>query len=201
MTYFCVCVCVCLFAQLPSQFSSAPAPKPVAPPPKAPKPTLSFLPPPELQDRPPPAPWAEELRARTRPANQSTASAPAPVQSLAKGPAVAPKTNFPPSHLNSNFGSKTVSPAPSGGARGFNHAVKTPAQSSFPPPPPAAPPAPVAPPVNIPAPTPAFNRSETSPIGSQQSFAPPSPAAPKKSPVASFSRPAGNTVTPKVGVP
>uniref|UniRef100_A0A8C2JW67 Zyxin n=1 Tax=Cyprinus carpio TaxID=7962 RepID=A0A8C2JW67_CYPCA len=184
--------------KLPSQFSSAPAPKPAAPPPTAPKPTLSFLPPPELQDRPPPAPWAEELRARTRPANQNTTSAPAPVQSFPKAPAVAPKTNFPPSQLNSNFGSKTVSPAPTGGARGFNHAVKTPAQSSFPPPPPAAPPAPVPPPANIPSPAPTFNHSEKSPIGSQQSFAPPSPAAPKTSPVSSFNRPARNPVPPKV---
>ncbi|XP_059423404.1 zyxin isoform X2 [Carassius carassius] len=186
--------------KLPSQFSSAPAPKPAAPPPTAPKPALSFLPPPELQDRPPPAPWAEELRARTRPANQNTASAPAPVQSFPKGPAVAPKTNFPPSQLNSNFGSKTVSPAPTGGARGFNHAVKTPPQSSFPPPPPAAPPAPVPPPANIPTPAPTFNHSEKSPTGSQQSFAPPSSAAPKTSPVSSFNRPAGKTVPPKVGV-
>ncbi|XP_016419324.1 zyxin-like [Sinocyclocheilus rhinocerous] len=184
--------------KLPSQFSAAPAPKPAAPPPTAPKPALSFLPPPELQDRPPPAPWAEELRARTRPANQNTISAPAPAQSFPKGPAVAPKTNFPPSQLNSNFGSKTVSPAPSGGARGFNHAVKTPAQSSFPPPPPAAPPAPVPPPANISTPAPTFSHSETSPIGSQQSFAPPSPAAPKTSPVSSFNRSAGNTVPPKV---
>lgn len=189
---------LCLFAQLPSQFSSAP--KPAPPPVTAPKPALSFLPPPELQDRPPPAPWAEELRARTRPANQNTASAPAPVQSFTKAPAVAPKTNFPPSQLNSNFGSKTVSPAPTGGARGFNHAVKTPAQSSFPPPPPAAPPAPVPPPANIPSPAPTFNHSEKSPIGSQQSFAPPSPAAPKTSPVSSFNRPARNTVPPKVCV-
>uniref|UniRef100_A0A672PPD9 Zyxin n=1 Tax=Sinocyclocheilus grahami TaxID=75366 RepID=A0A672PPD9_SINGR len=184
--------------KLPSQFSAAPAPKPAAPPPTAPKPALSFLPPPELQDRPPPAPWAEELRARTRPANQNTKSAPAPAQSFPKGPAVAPKTNFPPSQLNSNFGSKTISPAPTGGARGFNHAVKAPAQSSFPPPPPAAPPAPVPPPANISIPAPTFSHSETSPIGSQQSFAPPSPAAPKTSPVSSFNRSAGNTVPLKV---
>ncbi|XP_016414009.1 zyxin-like [Sinocyclocheilus rhinocerous] len=72
------------------------------------------------------------------------------------------------------------------------------AQSSFPPPPPAAPPAPVPRPANIPAPAPTFNHSETSPTGSQQSFAPPSPAAPKISPVSSFNRSAGNTVPPKV---
>lgn len=183
--------------KLPSQFASAPAPKPApGPPPTAPKPALSFLPPPELQDHPPPAPWAEELRARTRPANLSTASVPAPVQSVAKGPAVAPKTNFPPSQLSTNLASKTVSPAPSGGARGFNHTVKSPPQSTFPPPPPAAPPAPIPPPANIP--TPAFNHSETSPIGSHQSFAPPSPAAPKTSPVSTFNRPAGNNVPSKV---
>lgn len=87
-------------SQMPSQFSSAPAPKPVAPPPTAPKPTLSFLPPPEMGDRPPPAPWAEELRARTtqRQANQKPASAPAqppakaasPAPPLVKTPASAP---------------------------------------------------------------------------------------------------------------
>ncbi|XP_051576392.1 zyxin [Myxocyprinus asiaticus] len=181
-----------------SQFS--PAPKPVAPPPTAPKPTLSFLPPPELQDRPPPAPWSEELRARTtfRHANPSPPSAPTPAQSLAKGPAVAPKTSFTPIQPNSNF--KTVSPAPSGVARGFNHAVKPPAQSSFPPPPPAAPPAPVAPPASVLAPAPAFSHTETSPIGSQQNVAPPPPAAPqpKSSLMSSFNRPTGSTVPPKV---
>nr|XP_057908726.1 zyxin [Doryrhamphus excisus]XP_057908727.1 zyxin [Doryrhamphus excisus]XP_057908728.1 zyxin [Doryrhamphus excisus] len=50
--------------KLPSQYST-PSPKPAGPPPTAPKPTLSFLPPPEMGDRPPPAPWAEELKART----------------------------------------------------------------------------------------------------------------------------------------
>ncbi|XP_051574366.1 zyxin-like [Myxocyprinus asiaticus] len=182
--------------KLPSQFSSVPVSKPAAPPPTAPKPALSFLPPPELQDRPPPAPWAEELRARTtfRPAIQSQTSAPA--QSLAKGPAVAPKTNFTPSQPNSNFGSKSVSPAPSGVARGFNHAVKPPAQCSFPPPP-AAPPAPVAPPASVPAPAPAFNHSVTSPIGSQKNVIPPPPAAPqsKTSPVSSFIRPTNTSST------
>ncbi|KAI7807049.1 zyxin isoform X2 [Triplophysa rosa] len=210
--------------KLPSQFSSAPAPKPSAPPPTAPKPTLSFLPPPELQDRPPLAPWAEELRARVRPANQSPASVPAPAP--AKNPAVVPKTNFPTSQPNSNFGPKTGSPALSGGTRVFNNSVKSPAQSSFPPPPaappaapparvsppsaaparvsppapPSAPPARVFPPASVPAPPHAFNHSATSPIGSQQSVAPPPPAAPqpKMSPVVLFNRPTGNTVSPKV---
>ncbi len=50
------------YQQLPSQYPAAPAPKPSAPP-TAPKPALSFLPPPEMGDRPPPAPWAEELKA------------------------------------------------------------------------------------------------------------------------------------------
>ncbi|XP_063055350.1 zyxin isoform X2 [Engraulis encrasicolus] len=78
--------------KLPSQFAAAPAPKPAGPPPTAPKPSLSFLPPPELQDRPPPAPWAEELRARTtlRHANQNTASAASPAQPLAKASSPAP---------------------------------------------------------------------------------------------------------------
>ncbi|KAJ3598023.1 hypothetical protein NHX12_001537 [Muraenolepis orangiensis] len=80
--------------KLPSQYSSAPAPKPSGPPPTAPKPNLSFLPPPEMGDRPPPAPWAEELRARTnRHGNHnapSGAAAPRGAQTAAKAPVVAP---------------------------------------------------------------------------------------------------------------
>uniref|UniRef100_A0A3Q3KRT0 Zyxin n=1 Tax=Monopterus albus TaxID=43700 RepID=A0A3Q3KRT0_MONAL len=80
--------------KLPSQYSSASAPKPSAPPPTAPKPALSFLPPAEMGDRPPPAPWAEELKARTnRQANHSPA-ANAAAQPFAKAPAVAPKSGF-----------------------------------------------------------------------------------------------------------
>lgn len=77
--------------KLPSQVSAAPAPRPAAPPPTAPKPALSFLPPPEMGDRPPPAPWAEELKARTnRQANHGNSAA----QPFAKPPAVAPKSGF-----------------------------------------------------------------------------------------------------------
>uniref|UniRef100_A0A087Y4N2 Zyxin n=1 Tax=Poecilia formosa TaxID=48698 RepID=A0A087Y4N2_POEFO len=68
-------------SQTPSQYSSAPATKPPGAPPTAPKPALSFLPPPEMGDRPPPAPWAEELKARTSPG----------AQPFTKPPAVAPK--------------------------------------------------------------------------------------------------------------
>ncbi|XP_055065583.2 zyxin [Misgurnus anguillicaudatus] len=163
--------------KLPSQFSSVPAPKPAGPPPTAPKPNLSFLPPPELQDRPPPAPWAEELRARVRPAHQS----PAP----AKSPAVAPKNNFTPSQPNSNFGPKTGSPAPSGGARGFNNSVKPPAQTSFPPPPAAPPAAPsaapptrVAPPASVPPPPAAPSAAPPTRVTPPASFPPPPAAAP-----------------------
>eukprot|EP00063_Salmo_salar_P034060 XP_014008895.1 PREDICTED: zyxin-like [Salmo salar] len=53
--------------KLPSQYSAPPppAPKPAGPPPTAPKPNLSFLPPPEMGDKPPPAPWLCWMTART----------------------------------------------------------------------------------------------------------------------------------------
>ncbi|KAG5856292.1 hypothetical protein ANANG_G00006470 [Anguilla anguilla] len=69
--------------KMPSQVPLVPTPKPFVPPPTAPKPGLSFLPPPELQDRPPPAPWAEELKLRqtNRHANQPRAPPrPAPLK-------------------------------------------------------------------------------------------------------------------------
>ncbi|KAK1895006.1 Zyxin [Dissostichus eleginoides] len=82
--------------KIPSQYSSAPAtaPKPPAPPPTAPKPSLSFLPPPEMGDRPPPAPWAEELKARTNRHANNHNSGPNSSQPLSKAPAVAPKAAF-----------------------------------------------------------------------------------------------------------
>ncbi|MBN3325088.1 ZYX protein, partial [Atractosteus spatula] len=63
--------------KLPSTLPAEPTkmpPKSSGPPPTAPKPPLSFLPPADSMDRPPPAPWAQELRARQT-----------------KGPSVAPK--------------------------------------------------------------------------------------------------------------
>ncbi|KAG7475873.1 zyxin [Solea senegalensis] len=156
--------------KLPSQYSSAPAPapKPSGPPPTAPKPALSFLPPPEMGDRPPPAPWAEELRARTnRQANHNSAPNSA-AQPFPKAPAVAPK---------SGFGGRTTSAAAL--AQKLNQNLnQTPApvsvapkpsppfaSSSFPPPP-AAPPAPPTPPNSMVA-APASNHVKSSPFSTQ----------------------------------
>ncbi|XP_069039084.1 zyxin [Lepisosteus oculatus] len=67
--------------KLPSTLPAEPTkvpPKSSGPPPTAPKPPLSFLPPADSMDRPPPAPWAQELRARQTiretgpPANQGS---------------------------------------------------------------------------------------------------------------------------------
>ncbi|TRY94304.1 hypothetical protein DNTS_030384 [Danionella cerebrum] len=182
--------------KLPSQTSSStssssssllvPKQTPAAPP-TAPKPALSFLPPPELQDRPPPAPWAEELRARTRSANQSSVSVPAPVQSVTKGPAIAPKSSFPPNQPSSNISSKTAFHASSVGTKGPSNTVK----SSSP-----APPA-----MNVPAPAPVFNHSEPSPVTSKQSaappVAPPPPVTTKMSPVSGVDQMVGNNVQTK----
>ncbi|XP_070767724.1 zyxin isoform X1 [Enoplosus armatus] len=155
--------------KLPSQYSSAPAPKPSAPPPTAPKPALSFLPPPEMADRPPPAPWAEELKARTnRQANHNSAPNSA-AQPFAKAPAVAPKSVFGGrggtsaaslaqklnQNLNQNTTPITVAPKPSPPS----------ATSSFPPPP-TAPPAPPTPPNNMAA-APASNHIKSPPFTSQ----------------------------------
>ncbi|XP_037532130.1 zyxin [Nematolebias whitei] len=121
--------------KLPSQYSAAPTSRPSAPP-TAPKPALSFLPPAEMGDRPPPAPWAEELKARTnRHSNNSSGPNAAP--------AVAPKSNFGAKgttssaslaqKINQNLNQTSVAPKSSPSI----------ATSSFPPPP-AAPPAPHA---------------------------------------------------------
>lgn len=193
--------------KLPSQYSSAPAPKPSAPPPTAPKPTLSFLPPPEMGDRPPPAPWAEELKARTnRQANQNPASAaapPPPTQPFAKAPAVAPK---------SGFGAKTATSAASLAQKlnqnlnqNLNHTPvqfggapkPSPAPTSFPPAPPAPPAAPApppAPPSSAAAP-PASTDIKRHPVFSHDNVrpTPPAPAPPPQpkamvSPPSSFSQ-------------
>ena len=189
------------YPQLPSQYPSAPAPKPSAPPPTAPKPALSFLPPPEMGDRPPPAPWAEELKARTnRQANHNSAPNSA-AQSFSKAPAVAPKSGFGgrPTNssvslaqkLNQNLNQNqnppivSVSPKPSPPY----------ATSSFPPPP-AAPPAPFTPPKSMVA-APTSNHTKSSPFASQINVnqnppaAVPPPPQPKMmtSPPASFNQP------------
>ncbi|XP_066539762.1 zyxin [Hoplias malabaricus] len=184
--------------KLPSQVSSSPAPKP---PPTAPKPALSFLPPPELQDRPPPAPWAEELRARTtlRQTGPSTASVTAPTtQPLAKGPAVAFKTAFSSSQPTSNFSPKPGNPATSAGTRVINNFST---HSTFPPPPATTPVAPPAPPATVPAPAPPFGHSKPTPNFSQEKVVSPPSAAPQprpaSSPISSYSKPMGNPSAPK----
>ncbi|KAF0045513.1 hypothetical protein F2P81_002042 [Scophthalmus maximus] len=184
--------------KLPSKYSSAPAPKPSAPPPTAPKPALSFLPPPEMADRPPPAPWAEELKARTnRQANHNSAQN-AAAQPFSKAPAVAPKSGFGgrtanssvslAQKLNQNLNQKPtpVSAAPK---------PSPPFASSSIPPPPAAPPAPPAPPNSMVA-APASNHIKSSPFASQVNVNQNPPAAvplpqPKTiaSPPSSFNQP------------
>ncbi|XP_064165772.1 LOW QUALITY PROTEIN: zyxin [Anguilla rostrata] len=163
--------------KMPSQVPLVPTPKPFVPPPTAPKPGLSFLPPPELQDRPPPAPWAEELKLRqtNRHANQPPGSAPAPAQAqpAPKGPGVAPKSSFPVSNAGASSGPKAAAsgpPAsqkqPSGGAPAF--APKPAPSASFPPPPP---PVNQAPPTSV---TPGFSRPKPAPAGNQVRVSPPS---------------------------
>ncbi|KAM3614538.1 uncharacterized protein V6R79_015843 [Siganus canaliculatus] len=209
--------------KLPSQHIAAPAPKPAAPPPTAPKPTLSFLPPPEMGDRPPPAPWAEELKARTnRQANHNNSTPNAQAQPFSKGPAVAPKSGFGGrqttsslslaqklnQNLNQNTTPVTVVPKPTPSS----------ATSSFPPPP-AAPPAPPTPPSNMAA-APASNHIKSPPFTSQVTTnqnppaAVPPPSQPKtmgaprspfsqptKSPPASAPSPPGPVAIPGGGVP
>ncbi|KAJ4930532.1 hypothetical protein JOQ06_024843 [Pogonophryne albipinna] len=168
--------------KIPSQYSSAPAtaPKPPAPPPTAPKPSLSFLPPLEMGDRPPPAPWAEELKARTNRHANNHNSGPNSSQPLSKAPAVAPKAAFGgrtatsstslAQKLNQNLNQNAVPVAPK----------PSPASSSFPPPP-AAPPAAPAPP-KITAPAPAFNHIKSSPFAGQMTANQNPPAAPAPPP-------------------
>ncbi|XP_017328769.1 zyxin [Ictalurus punctatus] len=168
-----------------SQLSSVPTPKPFAPPPTAPKPSLSFLPPPELQDRPPPAPWAEELCARTtlRQGGTSAPSAPASGAPLGKGPAATLKTTFTPSQPASNLspkpGNKTSSTAP----QGVNLAPKVTSHISFPPPP-LAPPGPPPPPASVPTPGPAVSNAKASlPVNQEKTS--PRPVSPQPKPAPS----------------
>ncbi|XP_074539228.1 zyxin isoform X1 [Halichoeres trimaculatus] len=185
--------------KLPNQYSSAPAPKPSAPPPTAPKPTLSFLPPPEMGDRPPPAPWAEELKARTnRQANHNSASNSA-AQPFAKAPTVAPKSGFNgrPTTSSASLAQKlnqnlNQAATPFGGAP---KPSPIPTTSSFPPVPMAPPAAPTPQPSHT-APAPALNHMKSSPFAGQvnANLNPPSsvpPSQPKSmaSPPSSFNQP------------
>ncbi|KAG7336029.1 hypothetical protein KOW79_000722 [Hemibagrus wyckioides] len=167
-----------------SQLTSGPTTKSPAPPPTAPKPSLSFLPPPELQDRPPPAPWAEELRARTtlRHGGSSAPSAPASGAPLGKGPAAAPKTTFTPSQPASNFSPKPANSVSPAAPRGVNHTPKVTSHISFPPPP-VAPPGPPPAPANAPAPAPAVSNTKVSlPVNQEKTFPPSAPPQPKPAP-------------------
>ncbi|XP_029958974.1 zyxin [Salarias fasciatus] len=182
--------------KMPSQYSSAPAPKPSAPPPTAPKPALSFLPPPEMGDRPPPAPWAEELKARTsRQANHSAAP-----NSATKGPAVAPKTAFGgrPAMSSASLAQKlnqNLNQAPTLVSSGPKPSLP----SSFPPPP-AAPPAPPTS-VNSTAAAPAANHVKSSPFAGQvnanqtppAAVPPPQTKTMASSPPSSFTQPMKTT--------
>ncbi|KAM8826934.1 zyxin isoform 2-T2 [Synchiropus picturatus] len=197
--------------KLPSQYSAAPAPKPAGPPPTAPKPALSFLPPPEMGDRPPPAPWAEELKARTnRQANHNNAAPNS--QPFAKPAAVAPKSGFPGRSSSSSLAQKLNQNLNQNQTSGLK---PSPATSSFPPPPAAPPaaPAPAAPApnhvkaapfvshVNVnqnlpPAGTPPQNKTPAAPSLSTFSQAAKSPPAPSKP-----SSPPGPVAVPGGGVP
>lgn len=152
-----------------------------------------------MGDRPPPAPWAEELKARTnRQANHNNSAPNSAAQPFAKAPAVAPKSGFGgrtatssvslAQKLNQNLNQTTnpinVAPKPS-----------PPSTNSSFPPPPAAPPAPPTPPNNMGA-APSPNHIKSSPFASQVNANQNLPAAvplpqPKTmaSPYSSFSQP------------
>lgn len=152
-----------------------------------------------MGDRPPPAPWAEELKARTNPG----------AQPFTKAPAVAPK-----------FGGRTVTSSSSSLAQKINQNLNqnqtTPPMNSSPKPPPptatisfppapAAPPAPPAPPNNMAAP-PAPHQTKTSPFKSPVNANQNLPAAvpppqPKSmaSPPSSFSQPMKTSPSSTVG--
>lgn len=171
--------------QVSSQLSSVSTPKPSAPPPTAPKPSLSFLPPPELQDRPPPAPWAEELRARTtlRQGGASTASAPGPGAPQGKVPAAAPKTTFAHGHPASNFSPKPGNNMSSAAPQGVNLTPKVTSHISFPPSPAAPPSGPPPPPAIVPPPAPAVGNVKTSlPVNQEKTSPRPASPQPKPSP-------------------
>lgn len=119
-----------------------------------------------MGDRPPPAPWAEELKARTnRQANHNNSAPNSTAPPFAKPPAVAPKSAFGgrpatssvalAQKLNQTSPPISVAPKPS-----------PPVATSSLPPPPAAPPAPPAPPTNT-ASAPPSNHIKSSPFASQ----------------------------------
>uniref|UniRef100_H3CRI6 Zyxin n=1 Tax=Tetraodon nigroviridis TaxID=99883 RepID=H3CRI6_TETNG len=143
-----------------------------APPPTAPKPALSFLPPPEMGDRPPPAPWAEELKARTnRQANHSNSAAPL----FPKTSPVVPKTAFGgrPATSSAALAQKlNQAPPPTSSSPKPSPPVATVSL----PPPPAAPPAPPAPPNNTAFAAPS-NHVKSPPLASQSNANQSPPAA------------------------
>lgn len=117
-----------------------------------------------MGDRPPPAPWAEELRARTnRHANHSSSG-----PNAAKAPPVAPKASFGGKSSSATLAQKLTHNLNQGTAPVHVAAKPSPppASSSFPPPP-AAPPA--APPAPSPAapPAPSSYHIKTPPFASQ----------------------------------
>uniref|UniRef100_A0A8C7Z071 Zyxin n=1 Tax=Oryzias sinensis TaxID=183150 RepID=A0A8C7Z071_9TELE len=169
--------------KLPSQYSSAPAPKFPAPPPTAPKPALSFLPPPEMGDRPPPAPWAEELKARTNRQSNHNSAPNAGAQGFAKAAEVSPKPSFGGKVATSSASlAQKINQNLNQPAAPINNVPKPspPAANRSFPTPPAAPPAAPAP-VNhksgaAAAPT-AANNIKSSPFGSKVNANQKTPAA------------------------
>lgn len=150
-----------------------------------------------MADRPPPAPWAEELKARTNRHGNHNPTPNSAAQPLAKAPTVAPKSAFGgrsgtsstslAQKLNQNL-NQTTAP--------ISVAPKPPppsATSSFPPPP-AAPPAPPTPPNNKAA-APASHHIKSSPFASQMNTNqnPPAPVPPPQpktmAPHSSFNQP------------
>uniref|UniRef100_A0A3P9HSV1 Zyxin n=1 Tax=Oryzias latipes TaxID=8090 RepID=A0A3P9HSV1_ORYLA len=172
--------------KLPSQYSSAP--KFPAPPPTAPKPALSFLPPPEMGDRPPPAPWAEELKARTNRQSNHNSAPNAGAQGFAKAAEVSPKPSFGGKVATSSASlAQKINQNLNQPAAPINNVPKPspPAANRSFPTPPAAPPAAPAP-VNhksgaAAAPT-AANNIKSSPFGSKVNANQKTPAAPPPPP-------------------
>nr|XP_061788912.1 zyxin-like [Nerophis lumbriciformis] len=192
--------------KLPNQYSSVQSAKPAGPPPTAPKPALSFLPPPEMGDRPPPAPWAEELKARTnRQANHN--SPPPPVAKSPFGARLTTSSSSLAKKLNQNLNQNQTPNSASSPQK--TTPVST--NSTFPPVP-SSPPAPAASPNNIAGThikSPQFvsqnqNKPVAVPPHQTKTVASPPPSSfnqPMKSPPASTPSPPGPVLTSGGGVP